>query len=83
MGADKVISVVFEENLKEDDYVNIIEVVCSAIGILSHELSNYELAGADELIKIKSEHISLLDSSKIDYLYKLGYKKAKEFIKSL
>ena len=83
VGADKVISVVFEENLKEDDYVNIIEVVCSAIGILSHELSNYELAGADELIKIKSEHISLLDSSKIDYLYNLGYEKAKRFIKSL
>lgn len=43
MGADKVISVVFEEELKEDDYVNIIEVIGSAIGILSHELSNYEL----------------------------------------
>ena len=44
IGADKVISVVFEEDLKKDDYVNIIEVVSSAIGILSHELSNYELA---------------------------------------
>lgn len=43
LGADKVISVVFEEELKEDDYVNIIEVIGSAIGILSHELSNYEL----------------------------------------
>lgn len=43
LGADKVISVVFEEELKEDDYINIIEVIGSAIGILSHELSNYEL----------------------------------------
>lgn len=43
LGADKVISVVFEEELKEDDYINIIEVVGRAIGILSHELSNYEL----------------------------------------
>lgn len=43
MGADKVISVVFEEELKQDDYMNIIEVICSAIGILSHELSTYEL----------------------------------------
>lgn len=43
MGADRVISVVFEEELKKDDYINIIEVVASAIGILSHELSNYEL----------------------------------------
>lgn len=78
MGADKVISVVFEEELKKDDYINIIEVIGSAIGILSHELSNYELIGADKLIKIKTEHMSLLDSSKIDYLYELGYKKAKK-----
>ena len=77
MGADKVISVVFEEELKKDDYINIIEVVMSAIGILSHELSNYELIGADELIRIKTSHMSLLDSSKIDYLYKLGYNTAK------
>lgn len=80
MGADKVISVVFEEELKQDDYVNIIEVICSAIGILSHELSNYELMGADDLIKIRTEHMSLLDSSKIDYLYSVGYKKAMEYL---
>ena len=73
MGADKVISVVFEEELEKEEYANIIDVVASAIGILSHELSNYELAGADELIKIKTKHISLLDSSKIDYLYRLSY----------
>lgn len=80
MGADKVISVVFQEELKSDDYINIIEVIGSAIGILSHELSNYELAGADELIKIKTEHMSLLDFSKIDYLYKIGYETAKRHL---
>lgn len=74
MGADKVISVVFEEELKQDDYINIIEVIEKSIGILSHELSNYELEGADNLIKIKTKHTSLLDTSKIDYLYRLGYK---------
>lgn len=76
MGADKVISVVFEENIQKDDYINIIEVIGRAIGILSHELSNYELSGADDIIRIKSNHMSLLDTSKIDYLYKLGYKEA-------
>ena len=42
---DKIeyINEVFEEELKQDDYMNIIEVICSAIGILSHELSTYEL----------------------------------------
>lgn len=37
------------------------------------------LHGADRLIKIKSEHMSLLDASKIDYLYELGYKKGMKF----
>lgn len=78
MGADKVISVVFEEEIKEDDYINIIEVIMSAIGILSHELSNYELAGADKLIKIRTKHMSLLDGSQIDYLYNLGYERARK-----
>lgn len=81
VGADKVIGVTFEEYLKEDDYINIIEVLERALGILSHELSNYELAGAEELLKIKTKHISLLDSSKIDFLYAKGYNKAKEFIR--
>lgn len=76
MGADKVISVVFEEEIKVDDYMNIIEVIMSAIGILSHELSNYEMAGSDEKILIRTKHMSLLDGSQIDYLYNLGYKKA-------
>lgn len=78
IGADKVISVVFKEELKQDDYINIIEAIEKSIGILSHELSNYELEGADNLIEIKTKHISLLDTSKIDYLYRLGYKIAKE-----
>lgn len=82
MGADEVISVVFEEEAKEDDYTDIIEVIMSAIGILSHELSNYELAGADDLIKIKTKHISLLDGSQIDYLYDLGYERAKRYLKN-
>lgn len=80
-GADKVIGVTFEEYLKEDDYINIIEVLERSFGILSHELSNFELAGAEELLKIKTKHISLLDSSKIEFLYTKGYSKAKEYIR--
>lgn len=83
MGADKAISVVFEEEAKEDTYTNIVEVIMSAIGILSHELSNYELEGADKLIKIKTKHISLLDRTQIDYLYNLGYKTAKKAIQDI
>lgn len=41
------------------------------------------LLGADELIKIKTKHVSLLDSSKIEYLYNLGYEKAKKWLKTI
>ena len=81
VGADKVIGVAFEEYLKDEDYINIIEVLERSLGILSHELSNYELAGEAKILKIKTKHISLLDSSKIDFLYAKGYSKAKEFIR--
>lgn len=82
MGANKVICVTFEEYLKDDDYINIIEVLERSLGILSHELSNCELVGVETLLKIKTKHISLLDSSKIDFLYAKGYSEAKKFIKN-
>ena len=47
---------------------------------MGKELSKHELSGADYLIKIKSKKISLLDMSKMDFFYKLGYREAKKFI---
>lgn len=84
-GAEKVISIIFEKDINIDrkKEKNIVEVITNSIDILSYELSNYELAGADYLLKIKTKNIELLDINKIDYLYKLGYKIAKEKIKSL
>lgn len=76
-GADKVISVVFESELDKKCCDNVIEVVERSIEILCHELSNYELEGANYLLKIKTKNISLLDTQKMDYLYRLGYQKAK------
>lgn len=83
-GAEKVISIIFEKDINIDrkKEKNIVEVITNSIDILSYELSNYELAGADYLLKIKTKNIELLDINKIDYLYKLGYKIAKEKIKS-
>lgn len=40
---------------------------------MGRELSNYELYGADYLLKIKTKEVSLLDSSEINYLYNQGY----------
>ena len=83
-GADKVIGVCFEtEKREEKDSKSIIDVIMASIEIMGNELANYELEGIDFLLKIKSKKISLLDSSQIDYLYKLGYEEAKKQIKKL
>ena len=74
LGADRVVSVVFDKENDGKCCKNIIDVVSGSFDILCHELSNYELNGADFLLKIKTKNISLLDMNKIDELYELGYK---------
>lgn len=78
IGAEKILSIVFEEIDDKKCCSNIIEVVTNSIGILCHELSIYELEGADYLLKIKTPKVSLLDTSQIDKLYEIGYQKAKK-----
>lgn len=80
IGADKVISVVFDKEADGKCCKNVIEVVSSSLDILNHELYNYEVSGADYLLKIKTKNISLLDMEKIDQLYKLGYETTKKNI---
>ena len=83
LGADKIINVVFKENEKESCDRNLIEVATRSIGLLCNELSGYEMTGAENIIEIKSDKVGLLDMSKIDYLYKLGYKETAKKINKL
>jgi len=83
IGADKVISIIFEKENDGKCCKNIIDVVGSSLGILSHELLNYEIIGSDYLLKIKTKNISLLDMEKIDELFNIGYKTAKLKIKEI
>jgi len=83
LGADKVISIVFEKENDGKCCKNIIDVVGSSLGILSHELLNYEIIGSDYLLKIKTKNISLLDMEKIDELFSIGYNTAKLKIKEM
>lgn len=82
-GAEKVISIVFENEIKKKEELNVIDVATKSIDILSYELSNYELNGADYLVKIKTKDIHLLDKKKVDYLYNLGYIEAKSKMKEI
>ena len=83
LGADKVISVIFDKENDGKCCKNIIEVVSNSMDILCHELSNYELKDADYLLKIKTKDISLLDMKKIDELYDMGYKITKKNISKI
>lgn len=83
LGADKVISIIFENEINKQCCKNIIEIANRSIEILSHELSNYELEGADYLLKLRSKDISLLDVKKINELYNLGYRETKRKIKEI
>ncbi len=80
LGADNVLSVVFENEVDESCCKNLVDVAFRSFELMGKELSKYELNGADYLVKIKSKKISLLDMSKMDYFYELGYKEAKKFI---
>ena len=82
IGADKVISVVFENEVDMNCCKNLFDVGFRSFELLNKELSKYELNGSDYFIKIKSEKVSLLDMSKIDEFYKMGYEQTKEFIKN-
>ena len=88
LGADKVISELFEKKIKEKNYnnvfsENIVDVISNSISILNDELANYEMDGTDYLINIKTEKIGLLDMDKIDELCDLGYAETKKQLKKI
>lgn len=80
LGADRILNVTFEDEVDNSCCKNLIEVASRSINLLSRELSNYEMDGADQILKIKTKKVGLLDMNKIEELYELGYKEAKKFI---
>lgn len=83
LGADKVINIIFDDDINETCSKNLVEVAGRSLSLIGRELSNYELEGTDYNIKIKSDKVGLLDMSKIDELYKLGYRQTKMEINNI
>ena len=82
LGADNVLSVVFENEVDKKCCNNLIDVTFRSYELMCKELSKYELEGSDYLIRINSKKVSLLDMSKINEFYDLGYKETNKFIKT-
>ncbi len=80
LGADKVISVVFETEINNTCCDNLFDVVVRSLELKNRELEKYEINGSDFIIPIKSKKTSLLDMSKIDEFYNLGYFSTKKFL---
>ena len=83
IGAQKILNIVFSSKINNRCCQNIIEVVTNSIEILCHELSNYELKGANYLLHIDTPDVSLLEIKKMNQLYEMGYKQTKEKMKEI
>ena len=83
MGAENVVNLVFEERQKEENKENIIDIAQKSFGMLCKELSKYEMDGSGFTLKFITNKVGLLDSSKVDQLYELGYKETKRNIKRI
>ncbi len=83
LGADKVFCIMFEDDENQNCDKNLVEVAGRSINLLCKELSNYEMEGADYVLKIRSDKIGLLDMKKMDELYQLGYEQTKERINKI
>lgn len=83
-GADEVCGITFNTKFKEGQCCsNIIENACRALELQGRELAIYEKTGIDNLITIDLDKVSLLDSSKMNELYLMGYQQTKEQLKKI
>lgn len=80
IGANKVLSIIFDDKVNKKCDRNLVEIAGRSINLLCEELSNYEMQGAECILKIKSEKVGLLEMKKIDELYQLGYEQTKKHI---
>lgn len=81
IGADEIYAVSFNTIFKTKDCCNnIIDVASRAMELQGRELAMYEKEGIDHLITINMKKVSLLDSSKSDELYEMGYRQTKKYL---
>lgn len=84
LGEDKILSIVFVDKAKQKCCNNLFEIIAKSFTLLTHELSKHEYDGTDYLLKIEiKEKVKLLDITKIEYLYKEGYRQTKEKISEI
>lgn len=72
MGADKIIAIKFDSDSVSNE-INVIDIVMKAVDIMSNRICEESLTLSDCIITIPAENTGLLDASRIEFCYKLGY----------
>lgn len=83
MGADKTIVSCFESREDNNAPDDLFEVVFRCIDIMGFEISTEKLKKADYILKTQINNTKLLDISKLDTCYELGYESAINQIKMM
>lgn len=81
-GANKVLSIVFEDKEPKKCCNNIFEIINKSFSLLCKELANYEWDGTDYLLKIETNRAGLLEKSKMHELYEEGYLQTKKMLEN-
>lgn len=79
-GANKVLSIVFEDKEPKKCCNNIFEIINKSFSLLCKELAHYEWDGIDYLLKIETNRVGLLEKSKMHELYEEGYLQTKKML---
>lgn len=80
---DEILTITFREVTQNYSCDNILDIINTSFDLMCRELSNYELNGAEYLLEINIPNVSLLDCSKINELYVLGYRQCKEYLRKI
>lgn len=81
-GANKVLSIVFEDKEPKNCCNNIFEIINKSFSLLCKELAHYEWDGTDYLLKIEINRVGLLEKSKMQELYEEGYIQTKKMLQN-
>ena len=72
MGADKVISVKFEENAYDDES-DVMDIIMRTIDIMGNKISESVIKSSDYVLTIPTEKVGLLEDKKTESCFRYGY----------
>ncbi len=82
MGADKVISIRFEES-SYDENSDVMDIIMRTLDIMGGKISEDIVKKSDYVLTIPTDKVGLLDDSKTDSCYKAGYETTMSKIEEL